>query len=312
MERRSYTAGDLEVREHEGSLRFVGHAAVFDSLSLPLGGFREQVARGAFRKTIREADVRFLAQHDPATVMARTKAGTLRLKEDGVGLLVEADLNPADPDVQRLAVKVRDGHIDQMSFGFEVIKDEWEEQDIRDEWTNGPIPVRTLKEVRLWDVSPVTFPAYPATDGGLREILVPAEVRQRALRTAIASHSTEVVDEPWDGPAAVAEMPNDPAVLRYCHAWVDSAGDPEEKQSYKFPHHRALDAPAVISAVRNALARLPLADIPENDRAGVERHLRRHLEDWEQANQDSVREDGHRLQLARMRLELARRRIPPL
>lgn len=279
-ERRSYGAS-IELREDAGQLVFRGHAAVFDRLSLPLGGFRERIARGAFRKTVREADVRFLAQHDPATVMARTRAGTLSLWEDERGLAVEARLNPEDPDVQRLAVKMRDGHIDQMSFGFEVISDSWDSEEVHDEYSDGDTLVRTVREVRLWDVSPVTFPAYPDTDAELAGVLVPAEVRARAeeLRTAIPSHSTDTVDEPWDGPAAVAAAPNDARVLRYMHAWRDAEGDPAEKQNYKFPHHAGLGAPANVRACRNGLARLPQADIPDADRAGVERHLRRHLDD---------------------------------
>lgn len=291
-ERRIYGA-TVKLREDGAALLFRGHASVFDSLSLPIfGRFRERIAPGAFAKTIQEADVRFLAQHDPATVMARTRTGTLRLWEDAVGLAVEARLNPEDPDVQRLAVKLRDGNIDQMSFGFEVIRDEWTTEEIHDEWSDGETPVRTLREVRLWDVSPVTFPAYEGTDAELAGLVsVPAEVRARAeeLRTAIAPHSTGTVDEPWDGPRAVAEAPNDARVLRYMHAWRDADGDPDQKQTYKFPHHAPrVGAPANVRAVRNGLARLPQADIPDADRAGVERHLRRHLDDAARAMGRSV------------------------
>lgn len=98
---------------------------------------------------------------------------------------------------------------------------------------------------------------------------------------AIRPHKTAVDKSGnWDGPAAVADAPNDAAVLRYMHAWVDDDGDPEAKQSYKFPHHRpGTDTPAVISAVNNALARLPTANIPEADKPAVERHLRKHRSD---------------------------------
>lgn len=98
---------------------------------------------------------------------------------------------------------------------------------------------------------------------------------------AIRPHTTEVdTESEWDGGKAVADAPNDAEVLRYMHAWVDENGDPDAKQSYKFPHHEPrIGAPAVIAAVNNALARLSQADIPEADRAGVERHLRKHRED---------------------------------
>lgn len=98
---------------------------------------------------------------------------------------------------------------------------------------------------------------------------------------AIRPHKTEVDNESeWDGAKAVSEAPNDADVLRYMHAWVDDEGDPDAKQSYKFPHHEPrIGAPAVIAAVNNALARLSQADISEEDRAGVERHLRKHRDD---------------------------------
>lgn len=99
-------------------------------------------------------------------------------------------------------------------------------------------------------------------------------------RGAIRSHSTSTVDTPWDGPAAVAAAPNDSAVLRYMHAWVDSDGDADEKSSYKFPHHAPRSGSAAnLPAVRNGLARLSQANIPDSDRSGVEAHLRRHLRD---------------------------------
>lgn len=310
MERRLYGAA-MELREADGALVLRGHAAVFDALSLPLGGFRERIARGAFAKTIREADVRLLAQHDPATVMARTRAGNLALFEDERGLAVEARLNPADPDVQRLAVKVRDGLIDQMSFGFEVIRQEWSTEEVDDDWSEGEVPIRTIQEVRLWDVSPVTFPAYPDTDMELASVRVPLEVRARAeeLRAAIPSHSTATVDEPWDGPAAVAAAPNDRRVLRYMHAWVDSEGDPDAKVSYRFPHHGPeAGSPANLRACRNALARLPQANIPDVDRPGVARHVRRHLEDAARAAGIGTDELLARLE-ARERLALRKRRL---
>lgn len=97
--------------------------------------------------------------------------------------------------------------------------------------------------------------------------------------TAIGAHHTATTEGTWDGPAAVAAMPNDAATLRYCHAWRNADGDPTAKGTYKFPHHRTDGGPAVMAGVRNALARLPQADIPEADRAGVEAHLRAHMAD---------------------------------
>ena len=98
-------------------------------------------------------------------------------------------------------------------------------------------------------------------------------------------HNTAVTEGEWDGPAAVANMPNEEATLWYCHAWRDPDGDPDAKKTYKFPHHRTNGGPAVLNGVRNALARLPNSSIPEDDKPGVERHLRAHLD----AQEDSLR-----------------------
>lgn len=94
-----------------------------------------------------------------------------------------------------------------------------------------------------------------------------------------AVHHTDTVDEEWDGPGSVSAMPAKAAVLKYCHAWVDDDGDADKKASYKFPHHKTEGGPANLAACRNGLARLSSADIPDADRAGVESHLRAHLDD---------------------------------
>lgn len=114
---------------------------------------------------------------------------------------------------------------------------------------------------------------------------------------AIAVHHTATTDEPWDGPAAVAAMPSDDAVLRYCHAWQTAeaadedhkSGDDDaddQKGSYKFPHHKTKGGPANLAACRNGLARLDGAKIPDADRAGVKAHLQAHLDDAEKKGGD--------------------------
>lgn len=98
---------------------------------------------------------------------------------------------------------------------------------------------------------------------------------------AIKSHKT-AVDKTgsWDGPKAVSAAPAEADTLRHMHAWVDAKGDPDKKASYKFPHHESgTDTAAVIKGVNNALARLPQANIPAGDVAGVEAHLRKHRKD---------------------------------
>lgn len=169
-ERRLFTAKDVKVRaagdgeDDDKSIGFEGHAALFDSETLIRGWFndwKEKIARGAFKKTIGEADVRFLINHDPNLLLARNKAKTLRLSEDTVGLFCDADMAPVSY-AQDLAVSLERGDITQMSFAFEVIKEEWDYDE--DPW------IRTIQEVKLWDVSVVTYPAYTDTDASLRAV----------------------------------------------------------------------------------------------------------------------------------------------
>lgn len=132
-----------------------GHAAVFDQLSEDLGGFREKVAKGAFAETIKGDDVRALINHSADLVIGRSIAKTLRMSEDKTGLAVEIDL-PDTSYARDLAISIERGDVSGMSFGFQTVNDEWNTVEGEE--------IRTLKEVRLFDVSPVTFPAYPQTD----------------------------------------------------------------------------------------------------------------------------------------------------
>lgn len=139
-----------------------GHAAVFDSWSETLGGifpFKEKVKRGAFTSSLEKDDIRALFNHDPNYVLGRNKAGTLQLKEDERGLFVKI-FPPDTAWAKDLRTSILRGDINQMSFGFTVEEDEWRYEDGYD--------VRELRKVKLFDVSPVTFPAYTATDVGIR------------------------------------------------------------------------------------------------------------------------------------------------
>lgn len=101
-----------------------------------------------------------------------------------------------------------------------------------------------------------------------------------ANRGAIPSHSTATVDATWDKGPALKNAPNDRKLLRHMHAWVDPDGDPDDKAAYKFPHHGPNEGSAAnVSAVRNALARLESANIPDADKAKVKAHLDRHMKD---------------------------------
>lgn len=155
--KRSIAYSNLEIRAEGDGNTLVGYAAVFDSPSEPLP-WTEFVRRGAFAKTINDgADVRLLVDHE-GVPLARTKSGTLRISEDDKGLRVEADLDEANPDAARVMSALRRGDVSQMSFAFEPVKDSWS----KDRKT------RELKEVKLFDVSVVTYPAYEETMVQLR------------------------------------------------------------------------------------------------------------------------------------------------
>ena len=155
MTERRYTTGELEARSEDSGLTIIGHASVWDT-PYDLHGFTERVARGAFKKSLKEADVVALYNHDANVVLGRKHNGTLRLEEDDRGLRYEVAL-PNTQAANDLHTLITRGDIHQSSFSFEVVKDEWEERDDAQ-------PLRTLKEVRLYDVSPVTFPASSSTD----------------------------------------------------------------------------------------------------------------------------------------------------
>ena len=132
---------------------------------------------------------------------------------------------------------------------------------------------------------------------------------------AIAVHHTATTDEAWDGPAAVAAMPNDDTVLNYCHAWEDSdaasvphrEGDDDaddQKGNYKFPHHKTKGGPANLAACRNGLARLSSADIPSGDDAGVKAHLQAHLNDGGSDAEDHEHHDLSGMDLDEIRAAL--------
>lgn len=172
--------GSVEVREAEsGAVTIRGLAAVFDSLSENLGGFREQIAPGAFDETDIE-DVRGLFNHDVNFVLGRTKTKTVRLKATRDGLEYEIDLPDTALVRDLVLAPIKRGDIDQSSFGFIVGpgNDSWDENE-------DGVMIRTISKVsRLMDVSPVTFPAYQDTTVAARSFGVIKDARTLAKRDA--------------------------------------------------------------------------------------------------------------------------------
>lgn len=146
----------FEVRDNGEGMTFTGYAAIFNSASEPLP-FREKIAPGAFKRSLRARnDIKLLWNHDAGQVLGSSRAGTLRLEEDGYGLRVSADL----PDTQQgrdAAYLIKRGDVNAMSFGFSVPAG-------GDDWSSDGME-RTLNSVRLHEVSIVAFPAYSETAG---------------------------------------------------------------------------------------------------------------------------------------------------
>lgn len=165
-ERRVLLVG-LEARAAEGDGNrlptLTGYAAVFSEETVVGDWFRELVEPGAFDEALaRPDDVRALVNHDADKILGRNAAGTLRLFVDSRGLRYEVDL-PETSYARDLAASVARGDVSQSSFGFRVVEDSWERPR-----TPTELPLRRIRNVELFDVSPVTYPAYDTTSVSTR------------------------------------------------------------------------------------------------------------------------------------------------
>ena len=181
----------MEATEKE-SRKIVGYAAVFNKDSEDLGGFVERIAPGAFTEAIGTSDVRALFNHDQNLILARNTSGTLELIEDETGLRYEFDA-PDTTFGNDLLEMIKRGDVNQSSFGFTVKSETWEER-------NNYV-YRTINKVeRLYDVSPVTFPAYPDASVAVRSMKEQLEaeetvnefeeqIKMKIVKAAIDKHS---------------------------------------------------------------------------------------------------------------------------
>jgi uncharacterized protein len=155
----------IEISEGDEGPKISGYAAVFNQLSEDLGGFVEQIEPGAFSEAIPVSDVRALINHDRNMILGRNLAGTLALFEDEQGLGYVIDPPQTSYATDLLASLAR-GDVSQSSFGFLVGDDYW----LPPSTETGGLPVRVITRVsELFDVSPVTFPAYSQTSAAVRE-----------------------------------------------------------------------------------------------------------------------------------------------
>ena len=145
----------FQTREAEGGPIIEGYFAVFNSDYEIWPGAIEQVAPGAFTSAL-GGDIRALADHDTRIVLGRTTAGTLELREDDRGLYGSIKINPEDQEAMNLYHRVQRGDVTQCSFGFDIVAEDYEHRpDGSDLWI--------IRDVVLYEVSVVTFPAYAET-----------------------------------------------------------------------------------------------------------------------------------------------------
>lgn len=184
LERRAWPMAEVRVESGEDGPRITGYAALFNSPSLPIRDgfgppFIEIFHRGAFSKTLQESDVRALVNHDPNYVLGRQSVGTLTLRENARGLQIEA--RPPDTQWARdLMTSMKRGDVSQMSFAFEVTggKEDWSQR-------KDGLLQRDVHESALYDVSVVTFPAYPQTSAVVRDIWQEAGINVRDVSSLL-------------------------------------------------------------------------------------------------------------------------------
>jgi len=161
---------------------------MFNSPSQDLGGFIEIIRPGAFAKSIANGDdVRCLFNHEADNILGRNTAGTLRLKEDSVGLFFECDLGNQSYATD-LYESIKRGDVNQCSFGFFCREDNWLPT------SEAPGVLREILEAELMDVSPVTYPAYLATSLSARSLFPDGVPTPRISNPRIEDARTIVED----------------------------------------------------------------------------------------------------------------------
>ena len=183
MEKRIFNIENKFETREDGQEVVVGYGSIFNSRSENLGGFFEYISPSAIsQETIEKSDVRALINHDPNLVLARSTAGNLSLSVDEKGLRYEFEI-PETSYGKDLAINMKNGNISQSSFAFTVGSDVWStDEDGYD--------IRTITSIdKLYDVSPVTYPAYSQAESDL-------VVAQRGL--AMYKEKQEIKEEETD------------------------------------------------------------------------------------------------------------------
>ena len=162
--------GSFKTRAEESGDMFIsGYFAVFGSEYELWPGASESVDPHAFDEAL-DDDIRCLINHDTRLVLGRNIAGTLQLRVEEKGLWGEVKINPNDQDAVNVYERVKRGDVNQCSFGFDIVAEEFEDRGDSVHWT--------IKAVKLYEVSVVTFPAYEETGVEARKRQV-EDIRKR-------------------------------------------------------------------------------------------------------------------------------------
>ena len=177
-------ASDFQTRAEDDGLYISGYFSVFNSIYQLWEGATESVAETAFDETL-SGDIRCLVDHETRLVLGRTKANTLTLKTDSRGLWGEVRINPKDTDAMNLYERVKRGDVDQCSFGFRILDEEFSDLGTSVHWT--------IKKVRLLEVSVCTFPAYEETAISARKADIANIEKRKAEVTASITEESRTV-----------------------------------------------------------------------------------------------------------------------
>lgn len=187
-------------------LTLEGYAAVFNTptrIDSWEGEFDEVIAPGAFRKTLRERTPVLMFNHGQHPLIGDMPLGTIqKAREDSQGLHIVARLSD-NWLVQPVRDAIADGGVSGMSFRFGVVRDEWEDRPKN-------VRLRTLREVRMPELGPVVFPAYPTTSVGVRAnevagMLSNPDFRAELSRALLIGTSDDAARQGTSDEAAVDE-----------------------------------------------------------------------------------------------------------
>jgi hypothetical protein len=201
QEFRSLSA-ELRAESQGDEMALVGYAALFNSESKDLGGYKERIVPGAFTRSLREGtDVKALINHSPNQLLGRVKNGTLKLEQDSRGLKFRCLLNANSQAHRDLYASIKRGDMDECSFAFSVAPGGDDFTDATDERGKKYL-LRTLKDVSLSDISCVTYPAYSTTSVDARSAFVPDYTSEGWLASKkrfLANVTEQINRDEWTG-----------------------------------------------------------------------------------------------------------------